>query len=54
MKVYFDGQLVRTAPVTLGGTDWISPTGYAVVMEQERHCKFNAGSIGLKPGDKKR
>lgn len=54
MKVYFDGQLVRTAPVTLGGTDWISPTGYAVVMEQERHCKCNAGSIGLKPGDKKR
>jgi lipoprotein-anchoring transpeptidase ErfK/SrfK len=52
MKVYFDGQLVRTAPVTLGGTDWLSPTGYAVVMEQERHSKFNAGSIGLKPGDK--
>ena len=21
-------------------------------MEQERHSKFNAGSIGLKPGDK--
>jgi len=52
MKVYFDGKLVRTAPVTLGGTDWLSPSGYAVIMEQERHSKFNAGSIGLKPGDK--
>ena len=52
MKVYFDGQLVRTAPVTLGDAEWLSPTGYAVIMEQERHSKFNAGSIGLKPGDK--
>ncbi len=52
MKVYFDGALVKTAPVTLGSPDWLSPTGYAVIMEQERHSKFNAGSIGLKPGDK--
>lgn len=52
MKVYFDGQLVKTAPVTLGDAEWLSPTGYAVIMEQERHSKFNAGSIGLKPGDK--
>lgn len=52
MKVYFDGRLVRTAPVTLGDEDWLSPTGFAVIMEQERHSKFNAGSIGLKPGDK--
>lgn len=52
MKVYFDGRLVRTAPVTLGDKDWLSPSGYAVIMEQERRSKFNAGSIGLKPGDK--
>ncbi|WP_458113648.1 Ig-like domain-containing protein [Arthrobacter sp. R1-13] len=52
MKVYFDGQLVKTAPVTLGDPEWLSPTGFAVIMEQERHSKFNAGSIGLKPGDK--
>jgi lipoprotein-anchoring transpeptidase ErfK/SrfK len=52
MKVYFDGQLVRTAPVTLGGADWLSPSGFAVIMEQERNSRFNAGSIGLKPGDK--
>ncbi|WP_346959512.1 Ig-like domain-containing protein [uncultured Arthrobacter sp.] len=52
MKVYFDGRLVKTAPVTLGGEDWLSPSGYAVIMEQERRSKFNAGSIGLKPGDK--
>jgi lipoprotein-anchoring transpeptidase ErfK/SrfK len=52
MKVYFDGKLVKTAPVTLGDAEWLSPTGYAVIMEQERRSKFNAGSIGLKPGDK--
>lgn len=52
MNVYFDGKLVRTAPVTLGDADWLSPTGCAVIMEQERNSKFNAGSIGLKPGDK--
>ncbi|MFB9820384.1 L,D-transpeptidase [Arthrobacter ramosus] len=43
---------MTTAPVTLGSPDWLSPTGYAVIMERERHSKFNAGSIGLKPGDK--
>ncbi|MFS0715875.1 Ig-like domain-containing protein [Arthrobacter sp. 1P04PC] len=52
MNVYIDGALARTAPVTLGGEDWLSPTGYAVIMEQERSSRFNAGSIGLKPGDK--
>jgi len=52
MKVYINGALVHTAPVTLGGPDWLSPTGYAVIMEQQRYSKFNAGSIGLKPGDK--
>ena len=52
MNVYFDGQLVKTAPVTLGDAEWLSPTGFAVIMEQERNSKFNAGSIGLKPGDK--
>ncbi|WP_426302577.1 Ig-like domain-containing protein [Arthrobacter sp. R-11] len=52
MNVYIDGKLAHTAPVTLGGPDWLSPTGYAVIMEQQRYSKFNAGSIGLKPGDK--
>ncbi len=52
MSVYIDGKLAHTAPVTLGGPDWLSPTGYAVIMEQQRYSKFNAGSIGLKPGDK--
>ncbi|WP_314325243.1 Ig-like domain-containing protein [Paenarthrobacter ilicis] len=52
MNVYSDGKLLRTAPVSLGGEDWLSPTGYAVILEQERKSNFNAGSIGLKPGDK--
>ncbi|WP_245827981.1 L,D-transpeptidase [Sinomonas mesophila] len=52
MKVFIDGAHVRTFPVTLGDPDWLSPTGYAVIMEQQRHSNFNAGSIGLKPGDK--
>ncbi|MFK0001784.1 Ig-like domain-containing protein [Paenarthrobacter sp. NPDC090522] len=52
MNVYINGQLEHTAPVSLGGEDWLSPTGYAAIMEQERHSNFNAGTIGLKPGDK--
>jgi lipoprotein-anchoring transpeptidase ErfK/SrfK len=52
MNVYSDGQLLHTAPVSLGGEDWLSPTGYAVILEQERKSNFNAGSIGPKPGDK--
>ncbi|MGG5171991.1 Ig-like domain-containing protein [Pseudarthrobacter sp. J1738] len=52
MKVYFNSALVKTFPVTLGDPEWLSPTGYAVIMEQERYSKFNAGSIGLKKGDK--
>ncbi|GAB4099070.1 L,D-transpeptidase [Sinomonas halotolerans] len=52
MKVYINGAHVKTFPVTLGEPDWLSPTGYAPIMEQQRRSKFNAGSIGLKPGDK--
>ena len=52
MQVFLDGQHVKTFPVTLGDAGWLSPTGYAVIMEQERYSHFNAGSIGLKPGDK--
>lgn len=52
MTVYIDGRKQRTFPVTLGSKDFPSTTGYHVVMDQQRTARFDAGTIGLKPGDK--
>lgn len=52
MKVYINDKQVRTMPVTMGMPEWPSSSGYHVIMDQQRHAKFNAGTIGLKPGDK--
>lgn len=51
MKVYVGGELVRTMPVTLGMKEWPSSSGIHVVMDQQRKADFNAGTIGLEPGD---
>ncbi|MHA7239368.1 L,D-transpeptidase [Arthrobacter sp. TMS1-12-1] len=51
MKVYLDGKLDRTFPVTLGTEEWPSTEGYMVVMEHYRSTRFTAESIGLEPGD---
>ncbi|WP_028280203.1 Ig-like domain-containing protein [Arthrobacter sp. H5] len=51
MKVYIDGKLDRTFPVTLGTEEWPSFYGYYTVMEQYEETKFTAESIGLEPGD---
>jgi len=51
MQVFIDGQLTRSFPVTLGDSEWPSPSGYQVVMSQHSTLPFRAESIGLKPGD---
>lgn len=51
MRVYIDGQLTQTFPVTLGTQDWPSTEGYHVIMDQHETMPFNAESIGLQPGD---
>lgn len=51
MKVYLDGTLDRTFPVTLGTDAWPSTEGYMVVMENYGTTRFTAESIGLHPGD---
>ncbi|MBG6224153.1 lipoprotein-anchoring transpeptidase ErfK/SrfK [Arthrobacter sp. CAN_A2] len=51
MKVYLDGKLDATFPITLGTEDWPSTEGYMVVMEQYKSTRFTAESIGLEPGD---
>ncbi|WP_258062376.1 Ig-like domain-containing protein [Arthrobacter sp. B0490] len=51
MKVYLDGKLDRTFPITLGTEEWPSTEGYMVVMEHYESTQFTAESIGLKPGD---
>lgn len=51
MKVFIDGKLERTFPVTLGTEEWPSFYGKYTVMEQYEKTRFSAESIGLKPGD---
>ncbi|MEC5200131.1 lipoprotein-anchoring transpeptidase ErfK/SrfK [Arthrobacter sp. PL16] len=51
MKVYLDGKLDRTFPITLGTEEWPSTEGYMVVMEHYESTEFKAESIGLEPGD---
>lgn len=51
MKVYLDGKLDRTFPITLGTEEWPSTEGYMVVMEHYESTRFTAESIGLQPGD---
>lgn len=51
MRVYIDGVLTRTFPVTLGTEDWPSTIGYHVIMDQHETIPFKAESLGLKPGD---
>ncbi|WP_035781004.1 L,D-transpeptidase [Arthrobacter sp. H14] len=51
MKAYINGELVRTMPATLGMKEWPSTSGVHVVMGQQRYADFNAGTIGLEPGD---
>lgn len=51
MRVYIDGVLTRTFPVTLGTQDWPSTIGYHVIMDQHETIPFKAESLGLKPGD---
>ncbi|WP_341393973.1 L,D-transpeptidase [Arthrobacter sp. G119Y2] len=51
MRVYIDGVLTRTFPVTLGTEDWPSTIGYHVIMDQHQTIPFKAESLGLKPGD---
>ncbi|MER2133652.1 MAG: Ig-like domain-containing protein [Arthrobacter sp.] len=51
MQVFIDGQLTRSFPVTLGDSEWPSPSGYQVVMSQHATLPFRAESIGLQPGD---
>jgi lipoprotein-anchoring transpeptidase ErfK/SrfK len=51
MKVFIDGELTRTFPITLGTEEWPSTKGYHVVMEQYESTRFNAETIGLKRGD---
>ena len=51
MRVYQDGQLVYSADAGMGGPEMPSPSGSAIILEQQRVSHFRAESIGLKPGD---
>lgn len=51
MQMFVNDSLVRTAPITLGNSDWPSVVGKLVVQEQAAHYKFDPTTLGLKKGD---
>lgn len=51
MTMYVNGKIVKQYPVTMGGKDWPSSNGVNVIMDQYPKIRFDASTIGLKPGD---
>lgn len=50
-QYYVNDQLVRTMPTTMGDERFPSASGYLVVMGKQETARFDAATIGLKPGD---
>ncbi|GGC92747.1 hypothetical protein GCM10011512_19780 [Tersicoccus solisilvae] len=53
MTISVNGKQVGGYAVSLGDEEWPSTYGTKVIMDQHVTTKFNAGTIGLKPGDPK-
>lgn len=51
MRVFRNGQLIRTVPVTAGKDGFTTRSGVKVVMEKHRHKTMDARTIGIDPGD---
>ncbi|MGO4383762.1 Ig-like domain-containing protein [Specibacter sp. RAF43] len=51
-SIYINGALVKQYPVTMGDARFPSASGYLVILsDKQRHARFVASTIGLKPGD---
>lgn len=53
MTITVNGKQVGGYAITLGDEEWRSTFGTKVIMDQHATTTFNAGTIGLKPGDPK-
>jgi lipoprotein-anchoring transpeptidase ErfK/SrfK len=50
MKVFRNGSLLRTVPVTAGKDGFTTRSGTKVIMEKVRHKTMDAATIGISPG----
>ena len=51
MKVFRNGSLLRTIPVTAGKDGFTTRSGTKVIMEKERHKTMDAATIGISKDD---
>ncbi|HSE72708.1 MAG TPA: Ig-like domain-containing protein [Nocardioidaceae bacterium] len=51
MRVYRNGQLLRTIPITAGKDGFVTRSGTKVIMEKVRHKKMDASTIGIEKDD---
>jgi lipoprotein-anchoring transpeptidase ErfK/SrfK len=51
LKVYQDGALVRTLPITAGKPGWETRNGTKVILEKHRDITMDGDSVGIDPGD---
>jgi len=51
MKVYDNGKLLRTVPVTGGAAGFTTRSGIKVIIEKHLVQRMNSATIGINPGD---
>lgn len=51
MRVFIDGELARTIPVTTGKADFQTRGGTKVIIEKFRYKDMDAATTGIEPGD---
>jgi lipoprotein-anchoring transpeptidase ErfK/SrfK len=49
MRVYSNGRLLRTVPVTTGKPGFVTRSGTKIIIEKDRHKRMNSETIGIDP-----
>jgi lipoprotein-anchoring transpeptidase ErfK/SrfK len=49
MRVFSNGRLLRTVPVTTGKPGFVTRSGIKIIIEKDRHKRMNSETIGIDP-----
>ena len=49
LRVFSNGRLLRTIPVTTGMPGFVTRSGVKVIVEKDRHTRMNSETIGIDP-----
>jgi lipoprotein-anchoring transpeptidase ErfK/SrfK len=49
MRVFSNGRLLRTVPVTTGKPGFVTRSGTKIIIEKDRHKRMNSETIGIDP-----